>query len=89
MSQMMSSTEPLWIVYIVKCRDNTLYTGITNQLEHRIQQHDQGRGAKYTKGRGPVEIVYTEHHPSRSLASKREARLKRLTRSQKLALILR
>jgi len=76
-----------WTVYIVRCADNTLYTGITNDLEKRLKAHDTGTGAKYTKSRGPVELVYFEMSADRSCASKREYVIKRLSRSEKLALI--
>jgi putative endonuclease len=76
-----------WFVYIVQCADNSLYTGITNNLERRINEHNNGTGAKYTKGRTPVEIVFTETRPNRSLASKRELEIKKLCRNDKLKLI--
>lgn len=80
-------SEAKWVVYIVRCADNTLYTGITNGLEERLQAHDAGTGAKYTKSRGPVELVYFEVAADRSAASKREYVIKRLSRAGKLALI--
>ena len=75
-----------WIVYILECADQTLYTGITNDLDHRINEHENGRGAKYTRGRAPFKLVYTETHSSRSQASKREADIKSLDRTAKLKL---
>lgn len=81
------STERHWCVYILRCADNTLYTGITDDLDHRIKMHNEGRGAKYTRGRGPVTVVYQETFESRSAASKREYEIKQLTRTQKLDLI--
>lgn len=76
-----------WTVYILKCVDDSLYTGITNDLEKRISDHESGNGAKYTRGRGPFKIVHTEQHPDRSSASKREFDIKKLSREQKTVLI--
>jgi putative endonuclease len=78
-----------WTVYIVRCADATFYTGITNGLDKRLKAHDAGTGAKYTKSRGPVELVYSEISPDRSAASKREYAIKQLTRAEKLELISR
>jgi putative endonuclease len=77
-----------WVVYILECKDKTLYTGITNNLERRVQQHESGQGAKYTKGRGPFRIMYTQKCEDRSLALRREHEIKQLSRSEKLALIV-
>ena len=77
-----------WIVYILECADQTLYTGITNDLDHRITEHETGRGAKYTRGRAPFTLLYTETHSSRSQASKREAEIKAFDRATKLQLAL-
>lgn len=77
----------MYYVYILKCRDKTLYTGSTNDLENRLKAHNTGKGAKYTRGRGPVEIVYQETCPDRSAALKREAKIKRYSREKKLDLI--
>ncbi|MDR0851622.1 MAG: GIY-YIG nuclease family protein [Clostridiales Family XIII bacterium] len=74
-------------VYILECSDNTLYTGWTNDIENRIKAHNAGTGAKYTKGRTPVKLVYTESADSRNQALKREAAIKRLSKKKKLALI--
>lgn len=76
-----------WVVYMVRCRDNTLYTGCTNDLPHRIQVHNAGKGAKYTKSRLPVTLVYQEPCDDKSAALKREIAVKRLTRAQKEILI--
>ena len=76
-----------WHVYIVECADNTLYTGITNDLERRINTHNEGLGAKYTKARLPVKLLYSEEAKSRSDASKREYQIKQLSRLQKLDLL--
>ena len=77
----------MWCVYILSCADGTLYTGITNDLEKRIAAHNDGRGAKYTKARRPVQLVYQERAADRSAASKCEYVMKGLTRRQKLKLI--
>lgn len=74
-------------VYILQCGDGTLYTGYTNDLQKRIEKHENGEGAKYTRGRGPFQLVYTENFSTKSLAMKREYEIKKLTRSEKLALI--
>lgn len=76
-----------WCVYILRCGDDTLYTGMTDDTERRLRAHNEGRGAKYTRGRGPVSLVYCEACESRSAALKREHAIKQLTRSKKLALI--
>ena len=80
-------TEQKWVIYILLCNDDTLYTGITNDIENRLTQHETGAGAKYTKGRGPFRIVYQEGAPDRSTASKREYEIKKMTKSQKLKMI--
>lgn len=77
----------MWFVYILKCADSTLYTGITTDCERRLSQHNAGKGAKYTRVRLPVEIVYREPADNRSSATKREIAIKNLSRKQKLALI--
>ena len=76
-----------WFVYILRCADGTLYTGYTNDVEARVKKHNAGKGAKYTKSRLPVVACYTETLDSKSLAMKREYRIKKLTRAQKLTLI--
>ena len=76
-----------WFLYLLRCGDGTLYTGITDDLPRRLAAHRSGKGAKYTRGRGPLELVYTEEHPDRSSASRREYAVKRLSRPQKLRLI--
>ena len=73
--------------YIVECRDKSLYTGWTNDLEARIRAHNAGKGAKYTKSRRPVRLVYYETFATRRDAMRREYEVKRYTRKQKLALI--
>lgn len=76
-----------WILYILRCKDDSLYCGITNDLENRLAMHRSGKGAKYTRGRGPLELVYTEKCEDHSAALKRELAVKRLTRQKKLLLI--
>ena len=77
-----------WFVYILQCDDNTLYTGITTNLKQRLHEHNHSpKGAKYTKGRRPVALLYSEKHPSRSAAASREYQIKRFTRKQKKQLI--
>lgn len=78
----------MWFVYILKCNDGTLYTGITNDLDNRVSSHNKGTGAKYTKTRLPVEIVYHEEATDRSEASKREYQIKKLSRLAKENLIV-
>lgn len=75
------------IVYILKCKDDTLYTGYTNDLEHRLDMHEKGKGAKYTRGRGPFQVMYTEAFPTKEAALSREYEIKQLRRQQKLKLI--
>jgi putative endonuclease len=75
------------IVYILQCADGTLYTGWTTDLERRFQAHNSGRGARYTRGRRPVRLVYHEEQPTRSAAQRREAAIRRLSRTDKLKLI--
>lgn len=76
-----------WFVYIIQCADDTLYTGCTNDLEKRMAAHNNGNGAKYTQGRSPVTLLYSEKSPDRSQAQQREYEIKQLTRQEKLTLI--
>lgn len=76
-----------WTVYILRCRDGSLYTGCTGNLDRRLRAHQSGRGAKYTRSRLPVELVYQEEAADRSAALRREWAIKHLTRAQKLALL--
>lgn len=76
-----------WCVYLLRCGDGTLYAGITNDLDKRLAAHRSGRGARYTRGRGPLEVVHVENKRTRSAALRREAALKRLKRHEKLAFI--
>ena len=76
-----------WCVYMLLCDDNTIYTGITNDLKKRFENHISGKGAKYLRGRKPLEIVYTENFQNRSMATKREMEIKKLNRRKKEGLI--
>ncbi|MEO6976436.1 MAG: GIY-YIG nuclease family protein [Gallionella sp.] len=76
-----------WLCYILCCSDDTLYTGITNDLEKRLTAHNAGTAARYTRGRGPVELLYVENCTGKSDALKREMKIKSLSRPNKLALI--
>jgi putative endonuclease len=77
----------MWYVYILECSDLTLYTGISNDVEKRIDTHNKKKGAKYTKTRIPVKLVYQQSFETKSLAAKEEWRIKQLTRNQKILLI--
>ena len=79
--------ESKWYLYILRCGDGTLYTGITTDVEKRLVQHRTGKGAKYTRGRQPLELVYREECEDHSAALKREYEVKRLPREQKMMLI--
>ena len=77
-----------WFVYILRCADDTLYTGVSTDVARRLREHETGKaGAKYTRARGPLMLVYSEVCASRSDAQKREAAIKRLTRTEKESLI--
>lgn len=73
--------------YMLKCKDGSLYTGWTNNIENRLQVHRSGKGAKYTRGRGPLELVYLEVFDTKAEAMHREAYIKRMSKIEKLALI--
>jgi len=75
-------------VYILRCSDGTLYTGITTDLKRRISEHNSGKGAKYTSNKIPVECIFSEKHSSRSAATKREIEIKSWSRTEKLALAM-
>lgn len=77
----------LWYVYILQCGDHTLYTGITTELQRRLQQHNTGKASRYTRARLPVKLLYSETTSNRTEAQKREYEIKQLTRREKLALI--
>ena len=76
-----------WKLYILRCCDGSLYTGITTDVEKRIEVHNSGKGAKYTRSRRPVELVYSELCTDHSVALKRELEIKAMTREQKLKMI--
>ena len=77
----------MYLVYILECQDGSLYTGITNDLARRLRQHQQGEGGHYTRAKQARKIVYTEEHPDRSSALRREAQIKRWPRKKKLSLV--
>ena len=76
-----------WLVYLLRCADGSLYTGVTNDLPRRVAAHNAGTAAKYTRSRRPVRVVHTERARGRSAALRREYAIKRLTRARKLELI--
>jgi putative endonuclease len=84
---MTSTNKNSWVCYLLQCADNTLYCGITNDLEKRLAAHNAGEGAKYTRGRTPLQLVYAEACADKSAALKRELQIKRMPRSEKLALL--
>ena len=73
-------------VYMLRCKDDSLYTGWTNDLQHRLKMHASGKGAKYTRGRGPLTLVYSEELADKESALRRECEIKALTRAERLAL---
>lgn len=75
-----------WVVYILECKDETLYTGMTDNFEKRFRAHQNGKGAKYTRGRGPLRLRYMENCGDMSEALRREIAIKKLTRTEKLQL---
>ena len=75
--------EKKWYLYVLRCGDGTLYTGITTDVQARFAQHQAGKGAKYTRGRGPLVVVYTEECEDHSAALKRELAVKALSREEK------
>ena len=75
-----------WFVYILRCKDDTLYTGSTTDLARRVKTHNSGKGAKYTRSRGPLTLVYTEQCEDKTAAFRREYAIKQLKRSEKAAL---
>ena len=77
----------MWFVYMLRCRDGSLYTGCTDHVERRLTVHQSGKGAKYTRSRLPVKLVYQEEAVDRSAALRREAAIKKLTRQEKLNLL--
>jgi putative endonuclease len=83
----MEAVHPAWLVYMVRCADRTLYTGVTTDAEKRVAEHNRGRGAKYTRNRLPVELVFVEAVGDRGAALRREWEIKRLRASEKEELI--
>ena len=76
-----------WTVYILKCADETLYTGVTNDIDKRLAMHESGKGAKYTKGRGPFLLIHTESFATKGDALRREIEIKSYPRAQKILLV--
>ena len=89
MKSLPPSQSSCWLVYLLRCRDGSLYTGITNDLPKRLTAHAVGKASRYTRSRLPVTLAYTEPQPSKSAALKREAAIKRLRRAQKERLMAR
>lgn len=83
----MNSNKTRWFTYVLKCGDGSLYTGSTNNLGARVAKHSDGMGAKYTRSHLPVELIYFEKMDDRSLATKRELEIKKMSRKQKLMLV--
>ena len=79
--------EKNWFLYILRCRDGSLYTGITTDVQARLEAHRAGKGAKYTRGRTPLELVYSENCGDHSAALRREIAVKSLSRTEKMELI--
>jgi putative endonuclease len=77
----------MWTVYVVRCRDGSLYTGITNDLERRLRAHNGKKGGKYTRSHAPVKLVHAERKRTRGAALRRELAIKALKRAEKLALV--
>ena len=76
-----------WFVYVLKCANGAFYTGVTTNIPARVKAHNNGTGARYTRSFGPVKLVWVERRSSKSLALKREARIKNLSKSEKAALV--
>jgi UV DNA damage endonuclease len=81
------TTNKAWFLYLVRCADGSLYTGITNNVPRRCKQHNAGTASRYTRSRLPVELIYQESHASRSIALKRELAIKAMSRQEKESLI--
>lgn len=77
----------MWYVYVVRCSDRSLYTGITTDVKRRVGEHNEGRGARYTRSRGPVKLIYRERAADRGAALRREYEIKRMTVKEKLVLV--
>lgn len=82
----MASEQKQWTVYILSCSDGSLYTGITLDINRRVSEHNLGKGARYTRSRRPVVLVYSENHANRSLATARELAIKAMSHAEKLML---
>lgn len=82
-----AASAGLWFVYMLRCSDRSLYTGITKDVQRRSRQHNDGTASRYTRSRRPTRVVYLENHPSLSAALRREAAIKALTRRQKEVMI--
>jgi len=87
MARTTPSPAPRWLVYLLRCRDGSLYTGITNDLAKRLETHAAGKASRYTRSRLPVTLAYAERQPDRSQALRREAAIKKLRRSEKERLV--
>ncbi len=81
------ASDKYWSLYLLRCGDGTLYCGISNDVQKRFAAHQAGKGARYTRGRGPLELVYEELCGDHAEALRREAQVKRMTRAEKLALL--
>lgn len=77
----------MWYVYILRCLDGSFYTGASSDVDRRLKEHNSGKGGKYTRMHRPVELLYKEVHPDRSIAQKRESQIKTWPREKKLALV--
>lgn len=84
---MKNPSSDTWFLYILRCADGSLYTGISMDVKRRCKQHNDGIASRYTRSRRPIKLVFQETHPNRSAALKREAAIKAMTRRDKLALI--
>ena len=79
----MKESEKYWYLYMVRCADDSIYTGISNDVQSRINKHNRGVGAKYTAGRLPVSLIFSERHANQSSARKREVQLKKWSKNKK------
>lgn len=86
-AEMRKRSRDSWFVYILRCADSSLYTGITKDVTRRCQQHNDGTASRYTRCRRPTKLIYQEAHPNQSSALKREAAIKAMTRQEKTALL--
>lgn len=84
---MINRFQAVWFIYVVRCRDNSLYCGITKNLKKRVKQHNDGTGAKYTRSRRPVKLVWVTHRTLKSDAMRLEHKFKSLTKAQKEATV--